>query len=318
MTLYVADIASYQNGLVPAKLKPDCAALIVKCTQGSSYVDPDYAAWLDEARHCGLLVGAYHYMDGSSPAAQAANLRAHIVDPTLIVMLDQEQIGLPQTLEVADAMTALGLHVRFVYLSRTYWSAVGSPDLVKPFTSRGLRLVNAAYPSSATGSPAVLYPGDGADGWVSYGGVVPTLYQFTESATEAGQRIDVSAFRGTYAGLADLFAPTAPASPAPHPAAPAAPSTEDEMSTTSTNGRAGLSWPAGTRHVVQVTYDPAPGDPKLRVVWTLTTGPLVAALNPAHGTGTLDLAPEHVAACRGVVLELAGGSPNVVFDACAV
>lgn len=198
MTLFVADIASYQAGLVPAALKPDCAALIVKCTQGSGYVDPNYAAWLDEARHSGLLVGAYHYVDGSSPAAQAANLRAHIIDPTLVVMLDEEQVGLPQTLEVADAMTALGLHVRLVYLSRTYWSAIGSPDLSKPFASRGLHLVNAAYPSSAAKPAAALYPGDTASAWAAYGGVVPSLWQFTESATEAGQRIDVSAFRAAW------------------------------------------------------------------------------------------------------------------------
>jgi hypothetical protein len=38
---------------------------------------------------------------------------------------------------------------------------------------------------------------------------------------------------------------------------------ENDMSTTSANGRAGLSWQQGARHVVQVTYDPAGGDPDL-------------------------------------------------------
>lgn len=219
MTLYVADIASYQQGLVPAQLRPDIAALIVKCTQGTTYVDPDYAAWLDEARASGLLVGAYHYVDGSNPAAQAAWLKANIIDPSLIVMLDEEQVGLPQTLEVADAMTAEGLHVRLVYLARSYWSAIGSPDLSAPFGHRGIGLVNAAYPSAHAAKPVQLYPGDGSAAWNQYGGATPTLWQFTDSATEAGQRIDVNAFRGSLAQLTNLFTTSAPTPtpPAPQP-----------------------------------------------------------------------------------------------------
>ena len=63
------------------------------------------------------------------------------------------------------------------------------------------------------------------------------------------------------------------------------------MSTTSVNGRAGLSWQQGARHVVQVTYDPAGGDPDLRVVLALTTGPVVLswALAKGSGKGTLEL-----------------------------
>ena len=90
------------------------------------------------------------------------------------------------------------------------------------------------------------------------------------------------------------------------------------MSTTSVEGRAGLSWAAGTRHVVQVTYDPAGGDPALRVVLALITGPVVLALAPTLGTGILEIPAQYIAACRGVILESAAGSPNVVFDACAV
>jgi hypothetical protein len=137
------------------------------------------------------------------------------------------------------------------------------------------------------------------------------LLQIVAPTTCDGVQVDVNEVLGP------LFPPAPTVPPAPHPAATAATPQEDEMSTTSVNGRAGLSWPAGTRHVAQVTYDPAPGDPVLRVVWALTTGPLVATLAPVHGTGTVELAPEHVAACRGVVLEHAGG-PQVVFDACAV
>lgn len=91
---------------------------------------------------------------------------------------------------------------------------------------------------------------------------------------------------------------------------------EDEMSTTSVNGRAGLSWPQGTRHVVQVTYDPAGGDPGLRVVLALTTGPLVQSWTLAKGSGkgTLELG-EHAATCCGVILE--GVATGPIYDATA-
>ncbi|MGH3437143.1 MAG: hypothetical protein ACRDRN_11830 [Sciscionella sp.] len=103
--------------------------------------------------------------------------------------------------------------------------------------------------------------------------------------------------------------------PVPHPL-------EDEMSTTSIGGRAGLSWAAGSRHVVQVTYDPGGGDPKLRVVLDLVSGPLVASDDLpskvwalAGGSGVLEIPAVHIAACRGVVLE---GAPGLVYDATAV
>lgn len=92
---------------------------------------------------------------------------------------------------------------------------------------------------------------------------------------------------------------------------------ENNMSTTSANGRAGLSWQQGARHVVQVTYDPAGGDPDLRVVLALTTGPLVLswALVKGSGQGTLELG-DRTATCCGVILE--GNATGPVYDATAV
>lgn len=102
--------------------------------------------------------------------------------------------------------------------------------------------------------------------------------------------------------------------PAPIPAAAAA-LEEDEMSTTSVNGRAGLSWPQGSRHVVQVTYDPHAGNPVLRVVLALTTGPWVAPeWKPANGSGVYEVPEQYRATCRGVILQ---GSAVPVYDATA-
>jgi len=95
---------------------------------------------------------------------------------------------------------------------------------------------------------------------------------------------------------------------------------EDDMGTTSVAGRAGLSWAAGSRHIVQVGYDPSGGDPTLRVVLVLASGPLVAewTFTKGLGTGTYRIPTEHIAACRGVILEWASDSAQVTYDATAV
>lgn len=221
MPVFIADIASYQQGLVPAELKPDCAGLFIKAAQGSAYVDPDYAGWLAESKTAGLLTAAYHYLDGTSPAAQAAWLKAHIIDAALPVMLDFEAGGFQQALEVADAMASVGLRPRLLYFAHARWVALGSPPLLASLTSRSLSLINAAYPSSAAGSPAHLYPGDNATEWASYGGVTPALWQFTDAGEESGQRVDINAYKGSAAQLAALLGTADPAPPGtPAPAAP--------------------------------------------------------------------------------------------------
>lgn len=225
---YVTDIASpYQHGLNLAALRKDCAAVELKCTQGAGYFNPDYPGWLAQARGDGLVPAAYHYVDGAAPAAQAANLANRILDKSIAVMLDAEagSVGLPHVLDVCDAMRSLQLNTRLLYLSRSFWQSIGSPNLSAPLASRGLLLINAAYATSAAGTPAQLYPGDTAAAWNPYGGVTPTLLQFTDRAVEGGYQIDMNAFRGSAAQLAALLggptvAGTGTALPAPPQTAP--------------------------------------------------------------------------------------------------
>lgn len=223
---YIADIASpYQHGLNLAALRPDCAGVELKCTQGAGYHNPDYPGWLAQARAGGLIPVAYHYVDGAAPAAQAANLAARILDTVVPVMLDAEagSVGLPHVLDVADAMAQDGLLPKLLYLSRSFWQSIGSPGLSAPLAARDLMLINAAYATSATGTPAQLYPGDTAGAWNPYGGVTPDLLQFTDRAAEGGYQIDMNAYRGTAAALASRLGGnpvTGTVIPAPSPDAP--------------------------------------------------------------------------------------------------
>lgn len=210
MTEFIADVASYQHGLDLKSLRPDCVGVEIKCTEGATYANPDYPGWLAQARANGLLTIAYHYVNTDPPAAQAANLAAHILDKTVPVMLDVEAGAgsWPNILAVTDAMTAAGLGVRLFYLPEFFWQRLGSPSLVTAMAARRLSLVSAHYPSATAGSPAGLYPGDTSLLWAGYGGVDPVLLQFASTALQGGQQVDMNAYRGTTGELAALLAPT--------------------------------------------------------------------------------------------------------------
>jgi len=188
MTITGADISSYQHGTDVAALVGEF--VILKCTEGVYYVDPDYTGWAPLARAAGKTVIAYHFLKvESSPQAQAVYLAAHIGDHSLPVMLDVETEGASKpdigfVLQTIDTMRQRGLNVRLVYLPHWYWQEIGSPSLVG-LADRGVGLVASNYPGGDG------YPGDTGAGWEPYGGIRPLLWQYTSSP------IDMNAYRGT-------------------------------------------------------------------------------------------------------------------------
>ncbi len=85
-----ADVSSWQH---PENLPIDweraradgCTFVIVKATQGVSYVNPWLARDLDDARAAGLLVAAYHYFEADLPADEQAT---HFVSSLIGQALD--------------------------------------------------------------------------------------------------------------------------------------------------------------------------------------------------------------------------------------
>lgn len=207
-TIFGPDISSYQHGVnVRALTDPFC---LLKCTEGTYYVDADYENWLGQAKASGKLVIPYHFISAEDPDTQAAHLAAHIIDKTLPVMLDWEPTAtyrptLAQLLAVADALVRHGLRPKLAYAPKWYWGQIGSPSLTG-LSDRGMGLVSSEYPGGSG------YPGDNADGWSPYGGMTPILYQFTDVAVEGGQTVgDRNAYRGTIQQLAAFLGATTPA-----------------------------------------------------------------------------------------------------------
>ena len=70
MALNGIDIASYQSGIVPAKLTTT-DFVIVKFTQGIDYLNPYADRQYSQSKAAGKLLGAYHYSEGGDAKAEA-------------------------------------------------------------------------------------------------------------------------------------------------------------------------------------------------------------------------------------------------------
>jgi len=75
MSDVVIDISHYETVSqdFAATAAAGIVAVILKATQGSGFIDPTFLPRVAEARTAGLLVGAYHFLDGSNPAEQIAH-----------------------------------------------------------------------------------------------------------------------------------------------------------------------------------------------------------------------------------------------------
>jgi len=76
MTLNILDISSFQNP--DAVLTPGTDGVIIKATQGTSYVNPKCNAQVDAALKANKLVGLYHYASTVNPIAEAQYFLSNI------------------------------------------------------------------------------------------------------------------------------------------------------------------------------------------------------------------------------------------------
>lgn len=176
----------------------------------------------------------------------------------------------------------------------------------------GYRTVAYGQLSTITGNPR---PSGGF--WVGEWDGVDADPSWTGKQYESLPAFDRSAFAAA-APLWDRHPATAPTTPA------GAPDTkEDEMSQTSQNGRVGLSWPAGSRHVLQAQ---TAGNAQLTldVELKFASGAWYSANNGGpwtieKGSGTWEIPTGLIAACRGAIVTVHAPAPGApVYDVVAV
>ena len=106
------------------------AAVILKATQGTGFVDPTFLARAAEAKAAGLLVGAFHFLDSSSPAAQVAHFLTVAVSEAAVnwLALDWEAYPSSQATVLQAATAAASVQAAtgvwpVIYMGRYMLSA---------------------------------------------------------------------------------------------------------------------------------------------------------------------------------------------------
>jgi hypothetical protein len=101
-------------------------------------------------------------------------------------------------------MHVLGGRVWGAYIPKWYWQQVGG-DLAK----LGVAVVSSSYIAYSETGP----------GWLPYGGITPTAWQYTNQQSYGGQAMDFNAYRGTVQQLAALINGTGTPAPSSPPGA---------------------------------------------------------------------------------------------------
>jgi lysozyme len=105
--LYHGDKISVDFAVVKAA---GIAAVILKATQGSGFVDPTFAPRVADAQAAGMLVGAYHFMDGTSPVDQVAHFLSVVGntnDALLALDFEADEASQATVTQVASAINAV-------------------------------------------------------------------------------------------------------------------------------------------------------------------------------------------------------------------
>jgi GH25 family lysozyme M1 (1,4-beta-N-acetylmuramidase) len=205
MVTFGLDISHHQDlGLDLAQCRREGIDFVfIKSSEGSAFIDAEFAANLAKARNAGVLVAAYHYVrSNASAAAQVANVaRAVPRDVPVIPDVEANSGGIGLIREFVDRLRAAGYRVPLSYIPRWYWQQIGSPSLA------GLPpLWSSRYPDNVVGSLRDEWDDVPGSYWTGYGGLDVAVLQFTSSVRIAGhQPLDANAFRGTREQLAALL-----------------------------------------------------------------------------------------------------------------
>jgi lysozyme len=168
-------------------VKGGVVAAIAKATQGSASVDQMYPNNSLAIRAAGLLLGAYAFLDGSDPAAQADHLIATVNDPTVPLFLDAEPNPASQATVVIVAQVVSRIRARLGYWPVLYMGRDG-PD------GSGAGLPNPVLMCCPLWLPEYGDTPTCPPGWMAW-----KLWQYTDGAAVPGiaGKCDMSRFAGT-------------------------------------------------------------------------------------------------------------------------
>lgn len=195
MTLHVADIASYQQGLTLAAVRAAGFGVVnVKVSHGLGVrsVHPQAADWIAGARAAGMGVSTFHYLDNSASGVDQANWAyACMVELGALEgtahQVDCESTATEQILvDYLAVMQRLLRRPVVVYTGDWWWRPRGWN--VADLTPYVWAAPNAGYLGA--------YPGDDSPHWAcGYGGWTNLAVMQHSVAPVAGVRVSQSAIR---------------------------------------------------------------------------------------------------------------------------
>ncbi|NJP42264.1 GH25 family lysozyme [Actinacidiphila epipremni] len=192
-TVNGVDVASYQASDYPTA---GLDFVVVKATEGSSYVNPKHSGQVATARAHGLVVGHYHFVRPGSMSAQVDYFLAHAgAKAGDFLALDWEDPGVSNADKDAwlhDAKSKVPEHRVIMYSNRDYW-------LHRDITSYCADGLWIADPSAPKGKPRVEHP------W---------LFHQYSSAGGIDRNVGNFASRAALASWAGARTPKPPAKPA--------------------------------------------------------------------------------------------------------
>ncbi|MFH5211441.1 peptidoglycan DD-metalloendopeptidase family protein [Antrihabitans sp. NCIMB 15449] len=208
VTQFGIDVSNHQRNFDFARARAEGFTFAThKITEGT-WRDPYWPRAREQmAQHFRDRWGGYVFCKvGTNPDAEADATLAHAGGTDFPLQIDYEDLdrngNIGDLLARVNALQARGFRLLPIYLPRWYWQGrMGAPDL----SGLPVPIWNSDYVNGG-GFASQLYPGDNYKGWAPIGGKDVAILQFSESASVAGQQIDVNAYRGTELQLAALFA----------------------------------------------------------------------------------------------------------------
>lgn len=181
-------IASGKN----AKYLQPVLFVLIKSTQGTTIRDPQFDRNWAEAKRCGIIRGAYHFLSVSSPVEEQVK---HFIDNTTL-----EPGDLPPVLDLEiDKKTMQKQHATVVKMAKKWLELVEKHYGVRPI----IYTYNNYYKDYLHGHGL-----DDYDYWIARYGKEPSarhweIWQFTETGRCDGinHAVDIDLFRGNHKDL---------------------------------------------------------------------------------------------------------------------
>ena len=221
----MVDLSHWQSPVDFVAMKAaGVAAVMLKCTQGNYFDDPQYLIYERAALQAGLLVGAYHFFDGAIDSQTQLEYFLSAIGPDIsVVAVDFEPLSPTAPVKAASPAVIAAveqmcqaLHDKFgrwplLYTERWYIPGI-------PTTAQQTILTTLSLSSTLTNCPLWLAEYGTSpippDGWASW-----LFWQYTATGKIAGVsgKCDMDRFAGSLDDLKAWWAgtPAVPVTPPP-------------------------------------------------------------------------------------------------------